>query len=55
MVPRFIEIAKNRGKYTIQGSGKQLRSWLFVDDAARGIQVRKEREREREREREIDR
>ncbi|KHJ80650.1 hypothetical protein OESDEN_19672, partial [Oesophagostomum dentatum] len=24
VVPRFIEIAKVRGEYTIQGSGKQL-------------------------------
>ncbi|MFH4978341.1 hypothetical protein AB6A40_005050 [Gnathostoma spinigerum] len=39
VVPRFIEIAKNCGKYTIQGSGKQLRSWLFVDDAANGIRI----------------
>ncbi|KAF8360730.1 hypothetical protein PRIPAC_87653, partial [Pristionchus pacificus] len=39
VVPRFIEIAKVRGNFTIQGSGKQLRSWLFVDDAARGIQA----------------
>ncbi|KAK6013734.1 spore coat polysaccharide biosynthesis protein SpsJ domain protein, partial [Ostertagia ostertagi] len=38
VVPRFIEIAKVRGEYTIQGSGKQLRSWLYVDDASRGIQ-----------------
>ncbi|EYC37169.1 hypothetical protein Y032_0818g2516 [Ancylostoma ceylanicum] len=38
VVPRFIEIAKVRGEYTIQGSGKQLRSWLYVDDASIGIQ-----------------
>ncbi|KAK6732790.1 hypothetical protein RB195_016889 [Necator americanus] len=38
VVPRFIEIAKVQGEYTIQGSGKQLRSWLFVDDASIGIQ-----------------
>ncbi|KHJ76610.1 spore coat polysaccharide biosynthesis protein SpsJ domain protein, partial [Oesophagostomum dentatum] len=38
VVPRFIEIAKVRGEYTIQGSGKQLRSWLFVDDASAGLQ-----------------
>lgn len=39
MVPRFIEIAKARGEYTIQGTGNQLRSWLFVDDASAGIQA----------------
>ncbi|VDO96837.1 unnamed protein product [Heligmosomoides polygyrus] len=38
VVPRFIEIAKARGEYTIQGSGEQLRSWLYVDDASIGIQ-----------------
>ncbi|CAJ0606986.1 unnamed protein product [Cylicocyclus nassatus] len=38
VVPRFIEIAKVQGEYTIQGSGKQLRSWLYVDDASIGIQ-----------------
>ncbi|CAD6190259.1 unnamed protein product [Caenorhabditis auriculariae] len=39
VVPRFIEIAKVRGEYTIQGSGKQLRSWLFVDDASAGLKA----------------
>ncbi|CAB3405385.1 unnamed protein product [Caenorhabditis bovis] len=39
VVPRFISIAKVRGEYTIQGTGQQLRSWLFVDDAAAGIQA----------------
>ncbi|WKX93936.1 hypothetical protein Q1695_011309 [Nippostrongylus brasiliensis] len=34
VVPRFIEIAKERGEFTIQGSGNQLRSWLYVDDAS---------------------
>ncbi|KJH47013.1 putative dTDP-glucose 4,6-dehydratase [Dictyocaulus viviparus] len=38
VVPRFIEIAKVRGEYTIQGSGKQMRSWLYVDDASTAIQ-----------------
>ncbi|KAJ1372073.1 hypothetical protein KIN20_034134 [Parelaphostrongylus tenuis] len=38
VVPRFIEIAKIRGEYTIQGSGKQMRSWLYVDDASAAIQ-----------------
>ncbi|CAI5442662.1 unnamed protein product [Caenorhabditis angaria] len=39
VVPRFIEIAKVRGEYTIQGSGKQLRSWLFVNDASAGLKA----------------
>ncbi|CAO4364094.1 unnamed protein product [Caenorhabditis nigoni] len=39
VVPRFIEIAKARGEYTIQGTGKQLRSWLFVDDASAGLKA----------------
>ncbi|VDK48034.1 unnamed protein product [Anisakis simplex] len=39
VVPRFIEVAKKQEKYTIQGSGEQLRSWLYVDDAAAGIQM----------------
>ncbi|KAI6183680.1 NAD(P)-bd-dom domain-containing protein [Aphelenchoides bicaudatus] len=43
LVPRFIEVAKERGKFTVQGSGKQLRSWLFVDDAARGVCLAAER------------
>ncbi|KAL3994427.1 NAD dependent epimerase/dehydratase family protein [Acanthocheilonema viteae] len=37
VVPRFIKLAKNMEKFTVQGSGKQLRSWLYVDDAAEGI------------------
>ena len=36
-MPRFIEIAKKGGKYPVQGSGQQLRSWLHVDDASEGI------------------
>uniref|UniRef100_A0A914ZLJ4 dTDP-D-glucose 4,6-dehydratase n=2 Tax=Parascaris univalens TaxID=6257 RepID=A0A914ZLJ4_PARUN len=39
VVPRFIEIAKNRENFTIQGSGKQLRSWLYADDASEGIRA----------------
>ncbi|GMT07636.1 hypothetical protein PENTCL1PPCAC_29810, partial [Pristionchus entomophagus] len=39
VVPRFIEIAKTRGTFSIQGQGIQRRSWLFVEDAARGIQA----------------
>ncbi|KAK0393163.1 hypothetical protein QR680_000082 [Steinernema hermaphroditum] len=39
VVPRFIEVAKRNEKFTIQGTGKQLRSWLYVDDAAAGIQA----------------
>ncbi|KAM3719430.1 Trifunctional UDP-glucose 4,6-dehydratase/UDP-4-keto-6-deoxy-D-glucose 3,5-epimerase/UDP-4-keto-L-rhamnose-reductase RHM1 [Dirofilaria immitis] len=37
VIPHFIKLAKNIGKFTVQGSGTQLRSWLFVDDAAEGI------------------
>ncbi|KAK6103698.1 NAD dependent epimerase/dehydratase family protein [Brugia pahangi] len=37
VIPRFIKLAKNMEKFTVQGSGKQLRSWLYVDDAAEGI------------------
>uniref|UniRef100_A0A0K0EGQ4 dTDP-D-glucose 4,6-dehydratase n=1 Tax=Strongyloides stercoralis TaxID=6248 RepID=A0A0K0EGQ4_STRER len=37
IVPRFITLAIDKKKFTIQGEGKQLRSWLFVDDAAEGI------------------
>ncbi|CAD5216591.1 unnamed protein product [Bursaphelenchus okinawaensis] len=37
LVPRFIDVARNCQKFTVQGTGKQLRSWLYVDDAARGI------------------
>uniref|UniRef100_A0A0N5A393 dTDP-D-glucose 4,6-dehydratase n=1 Tax=Parastrongyloides trichosuri TaxID=131310 RepID=A0A0N5A393_PARTI len=37
IVPRFITLAINKEKFTIQGAGHQLRSWLFVDDAADGI------------------
>ena len=36
LVPRFIEVARRGGKFSVQGSGKQLRSWLFVDDASEG-------------------
>ncbi|VDM45894.1 unnamed protein product [Toxocara canis] len=43
VVPRFIEVAKNREKFTVQGDGKQLRSWLHVDDATEGIRVVTER------------
>jgi dTDP-D-glucose 4,6-dehydratase len=43
LVPRFIEVAKAKGKFTVQGSGKQLRSWLYVDDAARGVCLATER------------
>ncbi|CEF60842.1 dTDP-D-glucose 4,6-dehydratase [Strongyloides ratti] len=36
IVPRFITLAIDKKKFTIQGEGKQLRSWLYVDDAAEG-------------------
>lgn len=45
LVPRFIEVAKTKEKFTVQGSGKQLRSWLYVDDAARGVCLATERGR----------
>uniref|UniRef100_A0A8R1TK37 NAD(P)-bd_dom domain-containing protein n=1 Tax=Onchocerca volvulus TaxID=6282 RepID=A0A8R1TK37_ONCVO len=37
VVPRFIKLAKDMDNFTVQGSGTQLRSWLYVDDAAEGI------------------
>uniref|UniRef100_A0A914W4T7 dTDP-D-glucose 4,6-dehydratase n=1 Tax=Plectus sambesii TaxID=2011161 RepID=A0A914W4T7_9BILA len=37
VVPRFIQVAREQGKFTVQGTGEQLRSWLFVDDASEGI------------------
>ncbi|VDD86975.1 unnamed protein product [Enterobius vermicularis] len=43
VIPRFIEFAERREKFAIQGTGKQLRSWLFVDDAAEGIRAVAER------------
>ncbi|KAE9550213.1 hypothetical protein FO519_006580 [Halicephalobus sp. NKZ332] len=39
LVPRFIDVAVKKQKFTVQGSGKQLRSWLFVDDAAEGVKL----------------
>uniref|UniRef100_A0A915NJV1 NAD(P)-binding domain-containing protein n=1 Tax=Meloidogyne floridensis TaxID=298350 RepID=A0A915NJV1_9BILA len=39
LVPRFIEIARKGGKFPVQGSGEQLRSWLYVDDASEGIRL----------------
>uniref|UniRef100_A0A915LZP9 NAD(P)-binding domain-containing protein n=1 Tax=Meloidogyne javanica TaxID=6303 RepID=A0A915LZP9_MELJA len=39
LVPRFIEIARKGGKFPVQGSGAQLRSWLYVDDASEGIRL----------------
>ncbi|CAK5084661.1 unnamed protein product [Meloidogyne enterolobii] len=39
LVPRFIEIARKGGKFPVQGSGDQLRSWLYVDDASEGIRL----------------
>uniref|UniRef100_A0A915N0H8 dTDP-D-glucose 4,6-dehydratase n=1 Tax=Meloidogyne javanica TaxID=6303 RepID=A0A915N0H8_MELJA len=43
LVPRFIEIARKGGKFPVQGSGAQLRSWLYVDDASEGIRLAVER------------
>ena len=33
----LIQVAREQGKFTVQGTGEQLRSWLFVDDASEGI------------------
>uniref|UniRef100_A0A1I8BMB2 NAD(P)-bd_dom domain-containing protein n=1 Tax=Meloidogyne hapla TaxID=6305 RepID=A0A1I8BMB2_MELHA len=45
LVPRFIEIARNGGKFPVEGSGEQLRSWLYVDDASEGIRLAMEKGR----------
>lgn len=37
LIPRFIEMARQGKPFPVQGSGDQLRSWLFVDDASEGI------------------
>uniref|UniRef100_A0A915E174 NAD(P)-binding domain-containing protein n=1 Tax=Ditylenchus dipsaci TaxID=166011 RepID=A0A915E174_9BILA len=39
LVPRFIEMARLNQKFPVQGDGKQLRSWLYVDDASEGIRL----------------
>ncbi|KAI1727535.1 GDP-mannose 4,6 dehydratase domain-containing protein [Ditylenchus destructor] len=39
LIPRFIEMARKQQKFPVQGEGKQLRSWLYVDDAAEGIRL----------------
>lgn len=44
-MPRFIEVARLKEKFTVQGTGKQLRSWLFVDDASDGIRLAAEKGR----------
>jgi dTDP-glucose 4,6-dehydratase len=38
-------MAKNGEKFPVQGNGQQLRSWLYVDDAAEGIALAVERGR----------
>uniref|UniRef100_A0A914PK43 NAD(P)-binding domain-containing protein n=1 Tax=Panagrolaimus davidi TaxID=227884 RepID=A0A914PK43_9BILA len=43
LVPRFIDVARKQQKFTVQGTGKQLRSWLYVDDAADGIRLAAEK------------
>ncbi|KAH7714183.1 NAD dependent epimerase/dehydratase [Aphelenchoides avenae] len=43
LVPRFIEVARKQEKFTVQGTGKQLRSWLYVDDASAGIRLTTEK------------
>lgn len=42
-MPRFIEIARNGQRFPVQGTGKQLRSWLYVDDVSNGICLAAER------------
>lgn len=42
-MPRFIQVARKQEKFTVQGTGKQLRSWLYVDDAAAGIRLATEK------------
>ncbi|KAL3120693.1 hypothetical protein niasHT_007985 [Heterodera trifolii] len=37
LMPRFIEMARQQKRFPVQGSGDQLRSWLYVDDASEGI------------------
>uniref|UniRef100_A0A183BT51 NAD(P)-bd_dom domain-containing protein n=1 Tax=Globodera pallida TaxID=36090 RepID=A0A183BT51_GLOPA len=37
LMPRFIEMARHGKPFPVQGSGQQLRSWLYVDDASEGI------------------
>uniref|UniRef100_A0A914HRY9 NAD(P)-binding domain-containing protein n=1 Tax=Globodera rostochiensis TaxID=31243 RepID=A0A914HRY9_GLORO len=37
LMPRFIEMARQGKPFPVQGSGEQLRSWLYVDDASEGI------------------
>lgn len=32
-------MARKQQKFPVQGEGKQLRSWLYVDDAAEGIRL----------------
>lgn len=36
-MPQFIERAIRKEAFPVQGSGTQLRSWLYADDAAEGI------------------
>uniref|UniRef100_A0AC34QPP3 NAD(P)-binding domain-containing protein n=1 Tax=Panagrolaimus sp. JU765 TaxID=591449 RepID=A0AC34QPP3_9BILA len=36
-------VAVKKQKFTVQGSGKQLRSWLFVDDASDGVRLAAEK------------
>lgn len=37
VVPRFIGEAMAASPFTIMGTGKQLRSWMYVTDCCRGI------------------
>jgi dTDP-D-glucose 4,6-dehydratase len=43
LVPRFIEMARSKTPFPVQGTGQQLRSWLHVNDASEGIRAIVER------------
>lgn len=37
VIPKFIKQASESRPFTIEGDGKQLRTWMYVDDACRAI------------------
>ena len=37
VIPKFIKQASESQPFTIEGDGKQLRTWLYVDDACKAI------------------
>jgi dTDP-glucose 4,6-dehydratase len=39
LIPLFIELLKNDKKVTIQGTGKSVRAFLYVDDAVRAFET----------------